>query len=178
MKLLLLVSAVLVAGATSNAQMPPPHTRSHILHDGESRYVYDTQTGQYMNLVCNAYDPMPVPPPQPIPVPQPRTKVCELRFNPVGDSCSKFRVYVDGAQGSDCMSTLQQAIVVVNSMRSAGLCHTRRAESQCDLRFNPVGDSCSKYRIYIAGKQSSDCMADLTQAELVVREFRQANLCN
>ncbi len=186
MKSLLLALAIISGAAVANAQAP----RTHIMRDGETRYVYDTQSNQYMNLVCEAAPipmPIPVPPPRPrpepipipIPIPNPRpdAKVCELRFNPVGDSCSKYRVYINGLQASECMSTLATAVQTVNSMRNAGLCRVHKASSPCDLRFNPTGDSCSKYRVYINGKQSSECLADLNLAEMTVIELRRANLC-
>ncbi len=68
-------------------------------------------------------------------------------------------------------------MIAMNSMRSAGICRTHQATAPCDLRFNPTGDSCSKYRIYIACNQSSECISDLNQAENTICEFRQANLC-
>ncbi len=170
MKSAFLTLAILSCSLFANAQSRP---QTQILHDGESRYVFDMQTNQYMNVVCQAY----APPPIPVPVPPPVNKICELRYNPPGDSCSQYRVYVNGAQASECLPLLDQALRAMNSMRSAGLCVTHQAASTCDLRFNPPGDSCGQYRIYIAGKQSSECMGNLNQAENTVRMFRQANLC-
>ncbi len=123
MKFLMLSLTVLSIGAIASAQVPRP--RTHIMHDGDTRYVLDMESNQYMNLLCQSSAPMPTPPPtpppRPIPVPRP-IKVCELRFNPTGDSCSKYRVYIDGSQGSECMSTLQQA--TLNRLHSISYdCH-------------------------------------------------------
>ena len=169
MKSLLLAFAILSCGVFAKAQNQTP---THILRQGDSRYVFDVTTNQYVNILCESARPVPVPPPVPVP-----HKICEILFNPPSDSCNYYRVYINGSQGSECLSSLELAVRTMNSMRANGVCAVRRAASPCDMRFNPPSDSCNHYRIYIAGKQSSECLADLSQAESTLRQLREANLC-
>ena len=122
----------------------------------------------------------PLPPPmrpQPPFMPPAQSNSCEIRYNPSGDSCSFYRVYADGRQMSACFAGLDQAVSQLRDFVNNRICSMPAPQAACELRYNPSGDSCSFYRVFVDGRAFGECVVTSDQALQIMDRMRSALIC-
>ncbi len=139
------ISMVFVGSAAFAQNLPREY-----MTPGSSKVFYDYQTQQTTQVICSGQ-------PQPPPVMGPS---CELRYNPIGNSCTTYVVYANNSPVSPCLADLDQVEHSLSDYYASGAC-SRPMPGVCTLKYNPAGNPCTDYVYYLNNAPITGCMASM-----------------